>query len=302
MSEPQILSPNKLAWTLGVPRHVLENFASEAVRHYHPFVLERPGKKSRRIDNPDRGLKAIQRQIYKKLLKPFEFPDNLHGGVKDRSTYTNASQHLSHRMVIRLDLEDFFPSITDRQIYSEWNHRFGCSPPVARIITALTTYRRHLPQGSPTSSSLANTVLLDIDTKIQEVALQAGCRYTRFVDDLVISGHQPQKLINVVTKTLQEGGFGVSRKKILLMAADGPQEVTGLTVNSRRSPSVSRRRREQVKAAIHQLKDLPRDANFDKQETSIRGRIAHFVRINPSHANRLTQRLNNVAQQEQLPE
>jgi|tagenome__1003787_1003787.scaffolds.fasta_scaffold20932207_2 RNA-directed DNA polymerase len=298
MSEQQILSPNKLAWTLGVPRHVLESFASEAVRHYHPFMIERPGKKPRRIDNPDRKLKGIQRQIHRKLLKPFVLPEYLHGGIKDRSTYTNARQHLNQRMVIRLDLEDFFPSITDKQVYSTWSQRFDLSPPVASILTALTTYRRRLPQGAPTSSALANIALLDIDAKIQEAASQANYQYTRFVDDLVISGSQPQELINVVMEALREGGFGISRHKLLLMPANGPQEVTGLTVNSRRAPSVLRQRRERVRAAIHQLKDLPKDEKFNQQITSIRGRIAHFTRINPGHADKLTQQLNDLIQQD----
>jgi RNA-directed DNA polymerase len=158
MSKTRILSLNRLAWTLGIPREVLESLAAVAGHHYRPFLLERQGKKPRLIDNPDRCLKDTQRKIYKRLLKDLKFPEYLHGGIKGKSPKTNAAKHLGKRLVVRLDLEDFFPSITNRQVYSVWSRNLDNSPPVSRLLTLLTTYRRRLPQGAPTSTP----VILDI--------------------------------------------------------------------------------------------------------------------------------------------
>jgi hypothetical protein len=294
MNERPILSLNDLSWKLGIRRSALEDLASNAVRHYHPFLLERSGKKPRHIDNPDQSLKAAQRQIDKILLKTFELPQSLHGGVKGRSTHTNARQHLGQRMVVRVDVEAFFPSITDRRVYSVWAQRLRFSPPVAGILTSLTSYRHRLPQGAPTSSSLANLVLLDVDANIQAAASQANCTYTRFVDDLVFSGDRPQIVMEVALRALRKNGFGISRNKIALMPADTLQEVTGLSVNSRQGPSVPRHKRDQVRAAIHQLKSLPRDLSFFQHANSIRGRIAHFARTNPGQAEKLLLELEDL--------
>jgi len=294
MLDPPILSLNRLGWTLGIPRATLEEIAVNAVQYYHPFLLKRKGKKTRRIDHPDFQLRNVQRKIYIKLLKGIDLPEYLHGGVKRRSPYTNAKHHLGRRMAVRLDLKDFYPSVTDKQVYRIWKDILGCSTPVASLLTALTTYHKHLPQGAPTSPSLANLVLFDADRKIHEAAAQAGCSYTRYVDDLVFSGDRPQDLIEATLHTLKDSGFRASRQKLSLKPAYRQQEVTGLSVNSRQRPSISRHRRDQIKVSIHQLGYLPRDNNFNRIANAIRGSIAYISLTNPGSARTLLLRLENV--------
>src|SRR6185436_20457188 len=89
---------------------------------------------------------------------------------------TNAFQHLGKHLVVRIDIQDFFSSITDRQIYSVWADKLGNSPPVASLLTTLTTYRRHLPQGAPTSTYLANLVLLGADQVLTQLPRFPGPR------------------------------------------------------------------------------------------------------------------------------
>jgi len=294
MIERPILSLNRLSWLLGIPRSVLEGIASNTLKHYNPFLIERPGRKPRRIDNPGYTLKNIQHRIYKSLLHDFSFPGYIQGGVKGRSAQANARQHLGKRFVVRLDLEDFFPSVSHRQVYAVWVDRLECSPPVARLLTTLTTYHGYLPQGAPTSTSLANCVLLDTDAEIHKAASQNGCSYTRYVDDLVFSGANTKALVDIAVKYLQKAGFRISREKLVIMPAHVRQEVTGLSVNSRQEPSVPRARRSQIRAAIHQLDKLSRSADFRRAESSIRGRIGSLIRINPGPAKTLLQYLEKA--------
>lgn len=293
MIEPPILSLNYLSWGLGVPKDALKDLASNAVRHYHPFLLKRPGKKPRRIQGPDSRLKDVQRRIHVALLKKFDLPEYLHGGIRGRSPETNALLHLRKRYVVRLDIQDFFPSVTDRQIYSIWKERFGCSSDVAALLTALTTFRRCLPQGAPTSSALANLVLMNSDSEIHDAAAQVGASFTRLMDDLAISGDRPHELIGVAVDALRIAGFSISREKLELMPASSLQVVAGLGLNSR-SPSVPRAKRDRVRAEIHQLGNRPRDGEFCKKVESIRGRIAHIVGKNPGSARSLQRYLDLV--------
>ena len=290
MSEP-LVSLRCLSWKLGIPLEFLRELAGDAVRHYHPFAKQRPGRKPRWIDNPDKTLRKVQKAIYNVLLKPLSIPDFLHGSVKGRSPRTNVQTHLRRRWVVRLDLEDFFPSITDMQVYAIWSGLLKYSPRVSSLLTSLTTYHCHLPQGAPTSSSLSNLVLLDADMEIATEATQAGCFFTRYVDDLGLSGDCPQELNQFTINTLRRAGFRVSRKKLRLMHASAPQEITGLMVNSISGPSISRDRRDAIRASIHQIGTL-KGARLEARWRSIRGKIAHVSLTNPGSGKRLQRSLD----------
>jgi len=292
MTQP-VLSLKGLCWKLCTRRADLEQLAADAVHHYHPFVRV-TRKKSRRIDNPDERLKRVQRRIDRTLLKKMALPGHLHGGVIGRSALTNASEHLGTHMVVRLDLRDFFPSVTDRQVYAVWVKTLGYSPKVAALLTSLTSYHGRLPQGAPSSSSLANLVLSDADSEIRTAALSAGCTYTRYVDDLIFSGAGSQNLVASVAAALQKAGFRVSRAKIALMRGSELQEVTGLSVNSRRGPSVPRYKRSRVRAAIRSLSDPCAGQHFATALRSITGRVQQVSITNSGAAQALRRQLAAV--------
>src|ERR1700688_956065 len=283
MANKPLVSIRDLAWRLRIAAAELVSLAKSASAHYQPFPKERPGKRPRQIDNPDKELKRVQRRIHNILLKPLDMPGHLHGGISKRSTRTNSSCHLGSRMLVQLDLKDFFPSIEPKHVYNVWL-RLGCAPRVASLLTALTTYNYRLPQGAPTSSALANLALLDADSTINQAGSRSGCIFTRFVDDLSLSGDQPQVLIGFVALTVQRSGFRLSRKKQRIMPGSGKQEVTGLSVNKRRGPSISRKKRDRVRSAIHQLSGLRTADDFNRAVTSLRGRISYIAQTNRGSA------------------
>jgi RNA-directed DNA polymerase len=287
-----LLSVKGLGWKLGIRSSALEKLGASAVRHYHPFPQPRPGKKSRWIANPDKELKFAQRQIDRRLLRTLPLPDHLHGGVKGRSPRTNASAHLRKHTVVRLDLEDFFPSVTDGHVYALWE-KLGYGPPVAALLTSLTTYRGRLPQGAPTSMALANLILLDADKEMQSDASNLDCSFTRYVDDVGFSGDRPEALIEGTIRILRKAGFRVSRDKIDIMPNSGPQKITGLNLNSGR-PSVPRKKRDEIRAAIHQLRAISGESSFRKAVASIQGRIQYVAVTNPGSADALKRKLANV--------
>lgn len=291
MTSP-IRTPNALAWRIHVRLHRLRFLAENAVRHYRPFKKISKGGKSRLIHNPDSDLKEVQKRIDVLILKRVLVQPNLHGGVYGRSPRTNAEVHLGRRRVVRIDVRDFFPSITSYQVYRVFIDQLSCTPPVAKILTPLTTYRGCIPLGAPTSMSLANMALADADEEIREIAELAGVDYTRFVDDIVFSGEHSMKLIADTIDILRRAGFSVSRRKIQVMPRNIPQIVTGYCVNLKRSPSVTRSNRSNIRAAIRELKihDIDSQA-YNDLLLSIRGRIQFIKGTNPGSAKRLERAL-----------
>ena len=111
------------------------------------------------------------------------------------------------------------------------------------------------------------------------------------MDDLFFSGAEPHPLINQAIAALASAGLRVKRQKLKIQPRHIRQEVTGLTVNRSRRPSVARYKRARVRAAIHEMaqKDGP-----DKDELlrSIQGRIAHIKQTNAGEAVRLQRQLD----------
>lgn len=291
-----IRTPNELAWRVEIPLQKLERLARNAVRLYKPFKKYKKGKsKPRTIDNPDEELKSVQTRIYERILREVNLPPYLHGGVPGRSARTNAAFHLALPCAVRIDVRSFFPTVTDFHVFNVWVKEVNCAPPVARILTPLTTLRGYLPQGAPSSTALANLVLLSVDERLRFEADLAGVNYSRFVDDLVFSGSNPRDLINGAISALRSAGFSVSRRKIRIMPHHKAQLICGYNVNSSRSPSVPRTYRSAVRAEIHRIKSLrPNSMAYCTLLASIRGKISYIRQTNPGSAENLESYLTKV--------
>lgn len=172
-------------------------------------------------------LKVIQSAIKNKILAPIPLPDNIHGGVKGRNNVTNAKPHQGKKYKFTTDLQEFYPSIKHEQVY----HVFlliGYSNHIAHWLTKLTTWKYELPQGTPTSTHIANLVFLETDKKLISLSKQFGLTYTRYVDDLTFSSQQDFKsTLNNILELIQGGGFNISYRKTKYK---GNQTVTGIEI------------------------------------------------------------------------
>jgi len=282
----QLLSPRRLATLLGVPLHRLRRLADDADKLYRPFdqVSERHGVTKRRtIDNPSPALKLVQRRINAALLDKVEMPPELLGGIKGRSVQDNVRLHVRQPQVVTLDLKDYFPRISNEMVAAALRRTFGCSKDVTWLLTRLTTHCGHLPQGAPTSTALANLVLVPANFDIRKVCAQKGLRHSSWVDDLAISGRQASRSLPEVIGALKRRGFRLSRPKLRIMAQDQRQEVTGLVVN--RKVSLGRQRLSQFRRNIARA-DQP-----GGNPMRVAGQIAFAEATAPEQAAALKRRL-----------
>lgn len=290
-----ILSLNDLSSRLGISRDNLVAVAAVANRSYRSWqkLYKRTGK-VRTLREPSKELKEIQRRITRNILLRIEIPAHVHGGVKGCSPRTNAQPHLRRKWVANLDVRDFFPQIRHLIILRLFRKELGFGRDVSRLLTRLTTFDGGLPQGAPTSLALANIILWKpVDTPVAEEAAALGLNITRWVDDISVSGNDPRPIINSVAKRLSQRGLRMYRAKapfqstpkLKIVPRDQRQEVTGLVVNGK-APTISRKRRDRVRAAIHQLTKL-QGAAFSKGAASIQGRINYVAQFHPRAVRRL---------------
>jgi len=260
-----------------------------------PFQKKFKAAKRRIIDNPTGLLKVIQKRVQRNLLRPLLLPEHYFGGVKGRTLLDNVVIHLGARVLVTMDIKSFFPSITNKQIYNVWSRTLNCSPRIAGILTKLTTFERHLPQGAPTSTTLANLVLYSLDAPIRSECNRQNVRYSTWVDDLAFSGDAAPEIVNAAVGALSSCGFAAPHRKQKIMGPGSRKVLTKVLMA--KFPTVLPETLSQVRSGIHKVRvrQIP-DDELETYLLSLEGRISQVENINPRKGKSLRDQLASVLQ------
>jgi RNA-directed DNA polymerase len=251
----------KLCVLLRTPFYDLENQINNPV--YRQFGIRKSRGGKRDIASPDKQLKLIQRrlnyylQAYYLCIKPAE----VHGFVihpKYLGDYcnivANAQPHTRKKHVLNIDLQDFFPSITARQVRDLFaSSMFDFDYQVSTALALLTTYNGKLPTGAPTSPVISNLICLPLDNDLKSFADENQLAFTRYADDLTFSSEAEitkDNLLDIIN-IIQHHGFRINEKKLRFKSSSHKQTVTGLIVNEK--VNIDRKMLKKTRAMIHDL-------------------------------------------------
>lgn len=237
-----------LAFLLQISLNDLKDISSNISKYYYQIEktkLDKNGKQKVRIITPStEKLKQIQKKIHQKILIKIPLPQNITGAVKGSDNIKNAKYHQGNKYKFATDLKSFFPSVSHHHVIKTLL-KHGCSKQVASLITKLTTYKGELPQGAPTSSTLANLVFLPTDFKLINFCKEHDIKYTRYVDDLSFSAKKDFKEKSLeILNIIKEDQFKISHKKTFYTS--GVAEFTGIQVKNN-TINVPQRIREKSK-------------------------------------------------------
>ncbi len=300
-----IAHEKSLALHLGCNVDELQQLAESAKSFYKPFPLvpkprpfaKKPPEKPRPIDNPTGKLKKRQERINKDLLGPILLPEHVFGAVKHRSIIGNAQRHQDAPVLVTLDVRQCFPSVTNAQVYHVWANVLGCSPSVASLLTKLTTFKRHLPQGAPTSPALANIFIWSVDGPIREKCVDLGVEYSTWIDDLAFSGDNAREIIQTAVETLRVSGLRISHKKTVIMGSGQTKTLTGTRLG-RRSLRAPKKICDRARSGIHKLEcGLVAEHEKDSYCRKLSALIMHIRRICPKDSVGLENRLSALVQE-----
>ena len=160
-----------------------------------------------------------------------------------------------------MDLKDFFPSISAKQIKKLFTSSFfNYNEQIATALALLTTYEAKLPTGAPTSPVLSNFVCHNMDAELYFFCSFNGLQFTRYADDLTFSSDIfiSKDVIQNIIQIIKNNGFEINEKKLRLQSFYRRQTVTGLTVNEK--VNVSRHLLKKIRAMIHDLNSNGIDA------------------------------------------
>jgi RNA-directed DNA polymerase len=244
--------------------------------HYHRWTVPKRDGSLRLISAPKPELKAVQRWITREVTEHLPLHGAAHGFITGRSIVSNARVHAGARIIVKLDIRGFYPTVTMRRVKGLLR-RAGLGEQVATVMALLATESpreavvshgrthyvalgpRSLPQGAPTSPSITNALCLRLDCRLSGLARALGCRYTRYADDLTFSWHGDAgakigTLLRGAGMIVRAEGFEVHQQKTRVMRQGARQKVTGLVVNrapdDRPAVRVPRKTQRALRAAI----------------------------------------------------
>ena len=320
---PALASEAALAAWLGVePQHLRWRADLAGRNRKHPpgpmrtyryrWIPKKQGP-PRLLEIPKFDLKQMQRRILAEILDAVPLHPAVHGFRRQRSIVTNAAAHCAKAAVLRFDLADFFPSVSAVRVFRIFR-TLGYPAAVARQLMGLCTTQtpadvreakvggsdginfdarqrlltRHLPQGAPTSPALANLAAGRMDRRLAGLAAATGATYTRYADDLTLSGAvdlaRAAKRMEVLVAVIAcEEGFRLNHHKTRVMRAGVRQHVTGVVVNVR--PNITRNAFDRLKAILTNcLRHGPASQNREKVadfRAFLNGKVAHVAAVHP---------------------
>lgn len=271
---PPIFSLKHLSHLCGVRygflRDCVERFGDEPYKVFRITKRPLPGEvraRYRMVCVPDDRLMATQRWINGEILQNLNVHTASTAFKKRSSIVTAAARHCRSRWLIKMDIVNFFESVSEQQVFHVFSNA-GYQDLVAFELARLCTRRGqqsyarrhprwffrddqprgieayesyllgHLPQGAPSSPMLANLVMRRFDTWAAEVANEYDLVYSRYADDLTFSSDDPaftrqnaKSVIAKVYRLLRRSGFDPNYAKTKIVPPGARQIVLGLLVD-----------------------------------------------------------------------
>ncbi len=204
-----------------------------------------------------------------------------------------AARHVSREFIVRIDLEDFFGSITfPRVLGALKTFPLNIFHSWAAIIAQLCTCDGVLPQGAPTSPAISNLIARRMDGELIRFAKEHGFRYSRYSDDLVFSGKTRRNLSALVEvdkdtysyvaaepirSIVESNGFHINNAKTKVAFRKQKQVVVGAIVNKK--VNVDRKYVRQIRTLLHLARKSTKDALEAHQKWSGRKRSKSISKV-----------------------
>lgn len=173
----------------------------------------------------------------------------MHGFVTGRSPVTNARAHIGHAWSVSFDIVDFFDHVTEEKLRGKLPREV-----IDRIVVDGAAR-----QGIPTSPAAANVAAATLDRAISRWIDRSrkGIVYTRYADDLTLSGDTPEAreaVLHQIPQIVRRSGWQLRLNKThVQLARHGRRHICGVAVGDHEVyPTRAIRRR--LRAAEHQAR------------------------------------------------
>lgn len=282
-----------MADQLGLPPIYIVNLSRAASYEYKMYSISKRTGGYRLIAHPSRRLKALQRWLLLGVIDSLPVHQCATAYRKGKSIFDNARDHASSRYLLRMDLQNFFPSISEadvRQYIAQHAVLFeGWTVLDFEVFCGLVCRNKALTIGAPTSPALSNALCYDLDVTLHAMSDTRGVLYTRYADDLFFSTTPPfvlaqveKDVITAIANSKLPAKLTINASKTRHSSKRRIRHVTGIVLGSDGKPHIGRKVKRRIRALIHDYAGLsPND------RASLAGLIAYAKGFDPAFINNL---------------
>jgi RNA-directed DNA polymerase len=217
----------------------------------------------------------------------------------------NAAAHQRSRVILKLDFENFFPSITVK----DWDRLLRTRRPAEIELADARYYRlllfwgqrsptpRCLSIGAPTSPALSNIIMYALDTLFSEAANLSNVTYTRYADDITASAGRIEDVLEFerhlarIVNGTSSPSLRFNREKRGVYLRGQKRMVTGLIITPPGSISIGRQRKRLISAMLHKATLDSLDAEHLK---SLRGMLGFCIANEPDFVTRMRRKYGST--------
>lgn len=287
---------NRLLATLPFSRFELDSLISSAPYRYKTYYIpKRSNGKFREISQPIPEIKLIQRWMVANVLNSFPIHPCATAYKEGVGLLENVVPHQNHRFLLKLDFENFFPSITSNKFQLFMNEK-GFSIEDISIMSNVLFKRSSkenlfcLAIGAPSSPNVSNLMMYRVDEEINKLCIAKGITYTRYADDISLSTNEPNLLAQLIPtiqhliRTVDSLELKLNQNKTVHASKKNGRKITGLTITSENNVSIGRDRKKILRSQVHRfiLGTLSLDETLQ-----LKGYLSFLKAVEPEQIERL---------------
>ena len=285
----------RIARETGVSVDDLSIIVRTASHRYKTYSIPKRTGGRRIISHPTPELKFLQRWMTRNLFGVLPIHHAVTSYREGVGVAHNALLHASQNYLLKIDFENFFPSISAEDVRSIMitnSANFDPQLTNADIEVVVETVCKNgaLTIGAPSSPALCNAILYNFDLFVFETCQAQRVVYSRYADDIFLSTDEPNRLsdlLETIRAKLAEGGRPVLRineDKTVFTSRKRKRVVTGLVLTSDCRLSIGRKKKRQIRTMIHLYRN---NGLADGEVSYLRGYLAFVNSVEPEFLNRL---------------
>ena len=279
----------RIAEETGVSKERLRDIVLTANYRYKRYRIPKRTGGYRIIEHPTPDLKFLQRWLNREIFCALPVHGAAHAYRKGVGIAQNALVHVHNNYLLKIDFENFFPSVTSKDIrVLVVKHLCQKAPNIEEedILVILKTVCRRgvLTIGAPSSPILSNAVLYDFDCMVSNSCDEEGINYSRYADDLFLSTDRPNVLaglLEYIRGDLQQRispRLKINDTKTVFTSRKRRRIVAGLVLTPQGELSIGRDNKRKIRTLIH----LYSMGTLAVEEVSyLRGYLAYVKSVEP---------------------
>ncbi|MGR6861332.1 retron St85 family RNA-directed DNA polymerase [Aliivibrio salmonicida] len=297
LTYPQISYDDDIFLIMG--KYHLSSLYKSAPKMYKFYTIPKRNGGRRAIAHPSKKLKVTQRDLSTYLEKILPVHDCAFAYRKNRSIKDNALIHVGNKFLLKMDLVNFFNSITPEMLKNEIKeNELSFEESELDYIKKLAFWcpskedngKLILSVGAPSSPLLSNFIMYRFDSVLNEIAKANKVKYSRYADDIFLSTNVPNVLklfvniVKVILKEMYHDKFIINEMKTVFSSKAHNRHVTGITITNDNKISLGRQNKRMISSLVHKY-------SLGVLETSkitrLRGLISFASSIEPDFIIRL---------------